>query len=86
MMDQAICRGSWMLGSACGHCQRCLDEAGDVIPKLLRDHEELQARLIHVVSIIPPPFTDSNWDYADKFKAAAFDEVRRLIHRGRTLK
>lgn len=25
-MDEMTCRGSWRLGSACGHCRRCVRE------------------------------------------------------------
>ncbi len=33
-----ICRGSWMLGSACGECDRCIEEAKKLIPSLRKEN------------------------------------------------
>jgi hypothetical protein len=75
----ATCRGSWMLGTACGHCFRCRDEARELIPRLLIERKESQARLVRVASVLPPIFEQG--DYTDAFKIAAFDEARRVFHR-----
>lgn len=73
-MSEAICRGAWMLGTACGHCSRCMDEASRLIPKL---REEIQpnnikvSKLAAALSLAPRPTKTPNaeWmiDYMDWF-------------------
>jgi hypothetical protein len=78
-MMTATCRGSWVLGTACGYCQRCQDEARELIPKLLTERKELQAKLTMVAMVLPPVFEQG--DYTDAYKIVAFDEARRVFHR-----
>jgi hypothetical protein len=77
-MDFA-CRGSWVLGTACGHCDLCRDEARVLIPKLLTERKELQAKLTMIAMVLPPVFEQG--DYTDAYKIVAFDEARRVFHR-----
>lgn len=35
MTGEAICKGSWQFGTACGRCERCIEEARSLIPKLM---------------------------------------------------
>jgi hypothetical protein len=78
VMDFA-CRGSWVLGTACGHCPRCQDEARALIPKLLTQRKELEAKLTMIAMVLPPIFEQG--DYTDAYKIVAFDEARRVFYR-----
>jgi hypothetical protein len=42
---QVTCKGSWRLGTACGECSKCRDEARHLIPLLLADN--FQMRELH---------------------------------------
>lgn len=79
MTPEATCRGSWCLGSACGHCRRCVEEASDLIPRLLAQNKMLLNKLTDVAACVPQ-MADGH-DVADAFKARAFDEVRRIVAR-----
>jgi hypothetical protein len=68
-----------MLGTACTHCPRCRDEARALIPMLLTERKELQAKITMVAMVLPPIFDQG--DYTDAFKIVAFDEARRVFHR-----
>lgn len=41
-MSEAICKGSWRLGTACGDCPKCRDEARQLIPLLIADCNQMR--------------------------------------------
>lgn len=38
------CKGSWLIGTACGHCPRCYETAPETIKKLRDEVSELRAK------------------------------------------
>jgi hypothetical protein len=42
---QVTCKGSWRLGTACGECSKCRDEARHLIPLLLADNFQMRELL-----------------------------------------
>lgn len=71
-MNDAICKGSWALGSACGHCARCADEAREIIPKMLAAYKTSAMKVARAVSALgcapkPNPRGGAEWmvDYMD---------------------
>jgi hypothetical protein len=73
----AVCKGSWMLGTACGHCSRCVEMAKPTIDALLADIDEKKARMSTILSCLPPG--GHGFDISDEFKVKCFDEARRLV-------
>lgn len=74
-----VCRGSWLLGTACGHCQRCIKEAPSAIATLRASLEAVEKRTKLVVSIIPPP-VKYGYDFLDSVKIKMFDAVREQLY------
>lgn len=56
--DMVVCRGSWVLGSACGCCVRCADEAMTLIPKLIEENKQFSG-------MIKPAASDDH-DYSNE--------------------
>ena len=75
-MNDALCRGSWLLGTACGKCPRCIEEAGPII-RSLRDNEEKLTRKLTRIHLCLIPQVGPN-DITDTFKVTCFNEARRI--------
>lgn len=41
--NHALCKGDWLLGTACGKCARCFDNAGQAVARLREENERLAA-------------------------------------------
>lgn len=41
-MNEAICKGSWAVGSACGQCERCHEEARKLLPRLISQSKDMR--------------------------------------------
>jgi len=80
-----LCKGSWLVGSACRKCSRCLEEAATIIPHLKVERRLLAEKLDKVNTfILPHPGwkddDNNSVDISDEFKARCFDEVRKILH------
>jgi hypothetical protein len=71
-LSAVICRGSWMLGTACGQCERCYEEARELIPQLA-----LRSTVLYTIKHL----TDSNIikDLSPEFIIALTNEIRRMV-------
>lgn len=41
--DDTVCRGSWVLGTACGECGRCRDSVAEAAAEIRRLRDALEA-------------------------------------------
>jgi hypothetical protein len=71
--DDVLCKGSWMLCTACGKYKRCMLEAAALISKL-RD------KLFQVMLYLPP--ANSKYDFSDDFKVLCFNNARAALKEG----
>jgi hypothetical protein len=74
-----VCKGSWLLGTACGHCQRCIKEAPEAIAALRATLDVSIARTTLIVSMIPPR-APLNYDFVDSVKIKMFDAIREQLY------
>jgi hypothetical protein len=70
----AICRGSWLLGSACGKCDRCREEAVSRMPDLLA-----KAKKLDEVTLIMRAAHQGSREFA----GACVEEIHRVLIEGR---
>lgn len=82
IQDEAWCKGSFLLGSACGRCTRCVDEALQLVPQLLKERRVRieESTLIHHAIPDRPLAGHQALDFTDKFKLACFEEARRILY------
>ena len=68
--EDANCKGSWALGTACKQCERCRDEAITLIPKLLETSKKVDRmrELVRVAEGASPAL-----------QQALFSEVREVL-------
>jgi hypothetical protein len=76
---EVVCRGSWVLGTACGHCQRCIETAPATIAGLRSDLERAHRLNKVVISVIPPPCPPGH-DFVDAFKVKMFEALQAQIY------
>ena len=76
--ERAQCRGSWLLGSACGSCPACAVEAPRAIEALRRDVADLRDKLRCVEAVVPPRSATTQ-DLSETVKVALFDAVRGIV-------
>ena len=74
----ARCRGSWELGSACGECQRCRDEAVELVPRLVRDFRVLQGKMVLVCSVCETVARIGD-SMSREFRDACLQEIQRIV-------
>jgi hypothetical protein len=77
-MSDAICKGSWLLGSACERCERCRADAAELLPRFMQ-RDKKNARLIEIVTVYMPR-RSADIEYKDHFKVHLFDELRRAFY------
>lgn len=74
---EACCKGSWVLGTACGRCLKCRDEAARLLPGVMEEARLAGERLAAIQGVMPPNI--AGFEVGEKFKVACYDEVRRLL-------
>lgn len=74
----AICKGSWVLGTACGRCAKCRDEALGIVGKLMPAYRRLQEQMTMLVAVLPRG--GHGYDYSDEYKVQCFEEARRIAY------
>lgn len=79
--NEAVCRGDWLLGTACQHCRRCLETAPHAIA-VLKKADELRSRKLAALRVV---IFRASSDYkgspviSDVFKVQSFEEARRIL-------
>lgn len=83
-MGEVLCKGDWLLGTACGRCQRCYDTAGPTIKDLRAETAQLRDRMLEVhLHISPGPaklLDGSTADISKEIKAKIYDELRIILY------
>jgi hypothetical protein len=67
MNDDPMCKGSFVLGTACGWCKRCRDEAVKLVPELLAEKKRYD------------DFMDSRRDDHAKIRLAAVESLAEAM-------
>lgn len=75
-MTGAVCRGDWVLGSACGQCARCVDTALDGAKRLVSVVKELRA-----LSLGQSEYDALwSWHHEEEFRAAGRQDYDAAKH------
>ena len=69
------CKGSWVLGTACGTCKHCRDEAVAIVPALVNDRNKLRR-----VLALTPNKPEGSGDISEGLQAALWREIRMTLH------
>lgn len=76
--QNAVCKGDWLLGTACGTCERCVEMAKPTIDAL-RATKAAQERVFKAVTAVITP-NAPGYEPSDRLKVACFDEVRGILY------
>ena len=71
--ERATCKGSYALGSACGHCEKCAWECAQMTGPRLAPSPFEQFAAERQLDIAPAVFPDSTRVYADMRTQTAFE-------------
>lgn len=75
-----LCKGDLRIGSGCGVCERCRNQAVCIVREVLADNAILAGRAALLQGALPQPPAPGRegGDHSEKFKLACFEEARRI--------
>lgn len=73
----ANCKGDWVIGTACGKCPKCFDNA----PKAIEFLRAESRGYLMSLTAIAPILSAARATQSDTFRLACLDEIARLIHK-----
>jgi hypothetical protein len=81
LRSNQTCTGNWINDTACGKCEKCLNEARTIIPHLINRSKRQDEKMALIKACLPR--TIGSGDVSTEFKLQCFEEVRRIAYDGK---